>query len=80
MKLSFRLGRKQTFLQRFRRELIFWGIPMVYLELIGIPMFGWVTVLAMVVPATLVGGPCRCDNGASLIFCFSKRKSSRIVG
>ena len=28
---------------------------MVCLECIGIPMFGWFTVLVMVVPATLVG-------------------------
>ncbi len=55
MKLSIRRDRKQTFSQRFTREMIFWGIPMVCLELIGVPVFGWVTVLVIVVPATLVG-------------------------
>jgi anaerobic C4-dicarboxylate transporter len=55
MKLSVRRDKKQTFRQRLMRGAIEWGIPMVFLECIGIPMFGWFTVLVMVVPATLVG-------------------------
>ena len=55
MKLSVRGDKKQTFRQRLTRGAIFWGVPMVCLECIGIPMFGWFTVLVMVVPATLVG-------------------------
>ncbi len=55
MKLTVRRDRKQTFRQRFTRGAIEWGIPMVCLECVGIPMFGWFTVLVMVVPATLVG-------------------------
>lgn len=53
MKLS--IQRKYTFSQRFKREAIWWGIPMVCVELIGIPMVGWVWVLIIAVPATLVG-------------------------
>ncbi len=53
MKLSVR--QNQTFLQRFKREAIWWGIPMVCLELIGVPVFGWLLVLVIAVPATLVG-------------------------
>jgi hypothetical protein len=55
MELSVRRDKKQTFRQRFTRGAIEWGIPMVCLECVGIPMFGWFTVLVMVVPATLVG-------------------------
>ncbi len=55
MKLSVRRDKKQTFRQRLTRGAIEWGIPMVCLECVGIPMFGWFTVLVMVVPATLVG-------------------------
>jgi hypothetical protein len=55
MKLSVRRDRKQTFGQRFTRGTIEWGIPMVCLECVGIPMFGWFAVLVIVVPATLVG-------------------------
>jgi hypothetical protein len=47
--------KKQTFRRRLTRGAIEWGIPMVCLECVGIPMFGWFTVLVMVVPATLVG-------------------------
>jgi hypothetical protein len=53
MKLSVR--QNQTFVQRFNHEAIWWGIPMVCIELIGVPIWGWLTVLALVVPATLVG-------------------------
>jgi anaerobic C4-dicarboxylate transporter len=43
-----------TFLRRLKRQAIYWGIPMVCLNLIGVPLFGWSSVLAIVVPATLV--------------------------
>ena len=55
MKLSVRRDKKQTFRQRFTRGAIEWGIPMVCVELLGIPIFGWPIVLAIVVPTTLVG-------------------------
>jgi hypothetical protein len=55
MELSVRQKQKQTFPQRLTRGVIFWGIPMVCLECVGIPILGWGTVLLMVVPATLVG-------------------------
>ena len=48
------MTRNLTYLQRLREEAIYWGFPMVCLDLIGIPLFGWGTVLAIVVPATLV--------------------------
>jgi hypothetical protein len=48
------MTRNLTFLQRLRRQAIYWGIPMVCLDLIGVPLFGWSTVLAIVVPATFV--------------------------
>jgi hypothetical protein len=52
MKLSVR--RKWTFRQRFSRELIFFGIPLVLLELIGIPRSSWVSVLIFAIPTTIV--------------------------
>jgi hypothetical protein len=55
MKLSIRRNKERTFFQRFTRVAIFWGIPMVFLEFIGIPRSSWGTVLVLVVPATLVG-------------------------
>jgi type IV secretory pathway VirB3-like protein len=55
MKLSIRRNKEQTLFQRFTRAAIFWGIPMVCLEFIGIPRSSWGTVLVLVVPATLVG-------------------------
>ena len=53
MKLTLR--KKWTFWQRFRNVAIFWGIPMVCVELIGLPAIGWAFALAVAVPATLVG-------------------------
>jgi hypothetical protein len=53
MKLSVR--RKWTFRQRFSRELVFFGIPLVLLEFIGIPRSSWVSVLAFAIPTTIVG-------------------------
>lgn len=55
MKLSIRRGPRKTFVQLFTHDFIFWGIPMICLELIGVPILGWVIVLAMVVPATIIG-------------------------
>ena len=52
MKVTVR--RKWTFSQRFRREALFFGIPMFCFELIGVPAFGWATVLLLAVPAALV--------------------------
>ncbi|MGB7283909.1 MAG: hypothetical protein WBE13_16705 [Candidatus Acidiferrum sp.] len=47
--------KKLTLWQRFRREAIYFGIPMVGIELVGLPLLGWGIALAMIVPATLVG-------------------------
>jgi len=44
-----------TFLQRFNRDAIFWGIPMLCLDLLGVPLFGWSAVLTIAVPATALG-------------------------
>jgi len=53
VRVSFR--KKWTFWQRYRREVVFFGIPMVCLELIGLPLLGWPTALAVMLPATLLG-------------------------
>ena len=55
MKLKLSVRQNLTFLRRFAHEAVWWGIPMVCVELIGIPLFGWSTVLLVVVPATLAG-------------------------
>ena len=53
MKLS--IQKKWTFSERYVREAIYFGIPMVCMELIGVPVFGWAIVLIIAVPVTLVG-------------------------
>jgi len=55
MKIKLSVRQNRTFLQRFNENAIWWGIPMVCAELIGIPLFGWSTVLLVAVPATLAG-------------------------
>jgi len=52
--VKFSVRRNQTFLQRFKSVAIWWGIPMVCVELIGVPIFGWPIVLILAVPVTLV--------------------------
>lgn len=53
MTISFQ--KKWTFWQRFKREVVFFGLPMICLELVGAPLWGWATVLSLVVPGTLLG-------------------------
>jgi hypothetical protein len=48
MKLSRRLSDK-TFSQRLAHVAIWWGIPMVCVELIGMPLSGWPFGLALTV-------------------------------
>jgi hypothetical protein len=55
MKLSIQPDKRKTFSQRFVRATIFWGIPMVCLEFIGMPRSSWGVVLVLALPATLVG-------------------------
>jgi hypothetical protein len=53
--ISFRRVPKRTFSQRLVRVAVFLGIPMVCLELIGIPRHDWGAVLVFALPGTLVG-------------------------
>jgi hypothetical protein len=53
--MKLQVKRKLTFSQRLWRIAVFWGIPMVVLELIGIPRQSWGTILVLAIPATLVG-------------------------
>jgi len=45
---------KLRFSQRFARVMLFWGVPMVCLELIYIPREVWRDALFIVLPLTLV--------------------------
>ena len=44
-----------TFSERFLHVAVFWGVPMVCLELIGISWHSWGVILILLVPATLLG-------------------------
>jgi hypothetical protein len=44
-----------TFKERFLHTVVFWGGPMVCLELIGIPFSSWGFVILFSIPATLLG-------------------------
>ncbi len=44
-----------TFSQRFAHVAVFWGLPMVCLELIGISWSSWAVILLLLIPATLLG-------------------------
>ena len=42
-------------MQRVRTIAIFWGLPFMCLELVGIPRKGWGLILLIEVPATIIG-------------------------
>jgi len=47
--------KKKTFMQRFGVIAIFWGLPCICVELIGIPRQAWGLILLIEIPATLIG-------------------------
>jgi hypothetical protein len=47
--------KKKTFMQRFGVIAIFWGLPCICVELIGIPRQAWGLILLIEIPATLLG-------------------------
>jgi hypothetical protein len=51
----FQKSSKKTFLQRLRDTALFWGLPSMCLELVGIPRQGLGSVLLIEVPATILG-------------------------
>ena len=53
--ITFRRSPKRTFAQRLRATALFWGIPVMFLELIGIPRQAWGLVFLIELPATIVG-------------------------
>jgi hypothetical protein len=53
MKFKISVRQNRTFLQRFNENALWWGIPMVCVELIGVPLWGWQTALVIAVPVTL---------------------------
>jgi hypothetical protein len=53
MKFKLSVRQNRTFLQRFNESAIWWGIPMVCVEFIGVPLWVWKTGLTIVAPATI---------------------------
>jgi hypothetical protein len=47
--------RNRTFPQRLRSAALWWGIPAVCLELIGVPRDLWLYALIFIIPATAAG-------------------------
>ena len=52
--MLFQIKKRLTFRQRLLRDAIFWGVPMLCLDLIGVPFWGWRPALEILVPATFV--------------------------
>ena len=77
MKLPFtisRTGKNLTFAQRLRNIAISWGIPVLLLELVGIPWRLWIFMLLIAFPATALAVLC---SAALEHTYFSHKKSSR---
>ena len=55
MKLTRTSKPMKTFPQRLASAMVWWGIPMMGLELIGIAKRYWAPVLFLALPATMVG-------------------------
>lgn len=69
-----RTGKTLTFTQRLRNIAIWWGIPMLLLELVGIPWKLWVFMLLIAFPTTAVGILCAAVLEHAY---FSNNKSSQ---
>jgi Flp pilus assembly protein TadB len=54
--LNFRRSRtkKLTYMQRLRSSALTWGIPMLCLAIIGVPIHAWWVVLLFEVPGVIV--------------------------
>jgi hypothetical protein len=48
-------GKRLTFRQRLISNALWWGIPMVAAELIGVPIRYWVWVVVFALPVTALG-------------------------
>jgi len=46
---------EMTFSERLVHVAVFWGVPLVFLELIGIPLASWTLVSMFTIPCTLLG-------------------------
>jgi hypothetical protein len=55
MKLGLSVRQNVTFLQRLGQDALWWGIPMVCVDFIVVPLVGWSTVLVIAIPATIAG-------------------------
>jgi len=53
MKLKISVRQDRTFLRLFNENALWWGIPMLALDLICVPLWSWLTVLVIAIPATL---------------------------
>lgn len=51
----FQKSSKKTFVQRVGNVALFWGLPAMCLELIGIPRQGLGSALLIEIPATILG-------------------------
>ena len=56
-KVKFKISVRQnrTFLKRFGDNALWWGVPMLGMELFGVALRGWNLVLAIAIPATIAG-------------------------
>lgn len=48
-------GKRRTFGQRLKSAALWWGVPMLALELIGVPIKYWLWVVVFALPATALG-------------------------
>ena len=73
--MEFRLSvrQTQTFPRRFRQNAAWWGIPMVCMEFIGVPLWGWTKVLVIAVPATLAAVLAKTAIEHILVWALGKR-------
>ena len=69
-----RTGKTLTFAQHLRDIAIWWGIPMLVLELVGIPWKLWVFMLLIPFPTTALGVLCAAVLEHAY---FSHNKSSQ---
>jgi hypothetical protein len=63
-----RAKQDRTFIQHLQYNAIWWGIPMLLLELVGIPWRLWIDILLIAFPMTALGVLCKAALEFIVIF------------
>lgn len=77
MKFKLSVRQNRTFLQRFSENALWWGVPIVCLEFVGAPLWGWRAGVAIAVPVTVAAVLAKTAIEHLLISALAKRNEAK---